>query len=230
VDYVYICRKGDNEELRYSIRSLEKNLPDVNVWVVGYKPKWYVGNFIPVKDISTKFNNIHNALEKIANHPDIADEFVLMNDDFFILKPMDEVPVIHGGLLLNKINEYERLAPSSAYTKLLIKAYKFLVRSGINNPLDYDLHVPLPIKKQDLSRTIKHKYMPRSLYGNLTHIAGTQEVDVKVYGGNSRLRERSSSIQSDSIFISTEDDSFENKYSEVIQNLFPTPSKYEMYN
>lgn len=230
MDYVYICRKGENEELRYSIRSLEKNLPDVNVWIVGYKPKWYTGNFIPVKDVSTKFNNIHNALSVIATHPDIADDFVLMNDDFFVLKPMSEIPIVHGGLLSEKIREYYRLSPSSHYAHLLSKANNFLVSRGIEQALDYDLHMPLPVNKQKLAETIKYRHMPRSLYGNLQGIGGTPQNDVKAYSGNSRLSERSISIDSDTMFLSTEDDSFENSHHETISKLFPTPSKYEMYN
>jgi len=41
---------GDDNELRYSLRSLEKNLIGLNrIFVVGHKPKWLVGvTHIPV--------------------------------------------------------------------------------------------------------------------------------------------------------------------------------------
>lgn len=228
MDYVYICRKGENEELRYSIRSLVKNLPDARVWLVGYKPSWYTGNFIPVKDTSTKFNNIHNALKVIANHPEISDDFVLMNDDFFILKPMSEIPVTHGGLLIDKIREYYRLSPSSYYAHLLSKANTFLINHGIYEALDYDLHMPMPINKTNLIKTISYKHMPRSVYGNLNNVGGIKKDDVKAYSGNSRLSERSISLNDDAVFLSTEDDSFENTHKETLQKMFPEPSQYEL--
>ena len=46
MDIVYNCRPGkQNEELRYSIRSVMENLPHDNLWVVGGKPEWYTGNY-----------------------------------------------------------------------------------------------------------------------------------------------------------------------------------------
>jgi hypothetical protein len=99
MDYVYICRKGENEELRYSIRSVVKNTNCRNVWVIGYKPSWYNGNFVDFPDIATKFNNIINCTKAITDVGAISDDFVLMNDDFFFLKYRNSMPVYHGGPL-----------------------------------------------------------------------------------------------------------------------------------
>ena len=62
MDYVYTCRQGNNEELRYSLRSIEHNMPAGRVWVVGYRPDWYIGDFVQVKDIGSKFENIRNCI------------------------------------------------------------------------------------------------------------------------------------------------------------------------
>ena len=75
MDYVYICRSGDNDELKYSLRSIEENMPEGRVWVVGHRPIWYIGDFIPVDDIGGKFDNIRNCIKTVSEHSEISDDF-----------------------------------------------------------------------------------------------------------------------------------------------------------
>lgn len=228
MDVVYICRKGDNEELRYSLRSVSKNLPESRVWLVGYKPRWYSGDFISVPDVSSKFNNIHNLINHIAFEDQISDDFIMMNDDFFITKPLDTVPVYHGGLLLDKINKYYELAPNSPYNRMLSRTYNNLIKHGINEPLDYDIHIPLPFNRTRLRETIVKKGLPRSTYGNLAGIGGEYMPDVKTYSKGSRMSQRSHDfIDSELPYISSEDGSFLNILNGVLKDMFPEPCKYE---
>lgn len=228
MDIVYLCRKGENEELRYSLRSVAKNLPESRVWLVGYKPRWYSGDFISVPDISSKFYNIHNLINHIAFDDQISDDFIMMNDDFFITKPMDTVPVYHGGLLLDKIKNYEKLNPSSPYNVMLLRTYNSLVKSGISQPLDYDIHIPLPFNRTKLRKTIIEKGLPRSTYGNLAGIGGEYMPDVKTYSNNSRMSDRSHDfLESDLPYISSEDGSFNSILDGLLREMFPEPSKYE---
>jgi len=55
MDFVYICKDGVNEELKYSIRSVVESFPETNIWVVGGKPDWYTG-----RDISIFFIKLLN--------------------------------------------------------------------------------------------------------------------------------------------------------------------------
>lgn len=228
MDIVYLCRKGDNEELRYSLRSVAKNLPESRVWLVGYKPNWYSGDFISVPDISSKFYNIHNLINHIAFDDQISDDFIMMNDDFFITKPLDTVPVYHGGLLLDKINRYYELNPGSSYNRMLFRTYNYLVKNGIKDPLDYDIHIPLPFNRTKLRKTIVKKELPRSTYGNLAGIGGEYMPDVKTYSRGSKLSQRSHNfLESDYPYISSEDGSFLDILNGVLKDMFPEPSKYE---
>lgn len=227
MNFVYICRPGENEELRYSIRSVLSSFPDAEIWVVGSKPSWYGGNFLRHKDKGTKFTNIHDALKLIASSGLIPDDFIYMNDDFFIIDKIDEIPVMHGGYLEDKANEYLRLDPESTYTRLLLKAHDKLVKRGIEKPLDYDIHFPLPINKKALQTVVELPIMPRSAYGNLCNIGGVKVADVKMYDSG-KLMPRSHDLQnSQSSFVSTTDVSFEKLLEEVLANRFPEPSKYE---
>ena len=63
MDFVYICKSGDNEELRYSIRSVINSFPEAKVWLVGGKPNWYSGDFIEVDQRHHKYANAINNLQ-----------------------------------------------------------------------------------------------------------------------------------------------------------------------
>lgn len=151
-----------------------------------------------------------------------------MNDDFFFLKPIDSMPVYHGGSLDRKIEDYIRIG-SSSYTSKLKLTYNWLVRGGIKDPVDYDIHVPMPMNKDKLRLSLPKAYFPRSGYGNINQIGGELlEKDVKIYRNNSSMSSRSYLVDQETSFISTEDDSFQRIYEEVLRDMFPNPSKYEV--
>lgn len=228
MDLVYICRSGDNEELRYSLRSAEQNASHNKVWVIGGKPDWYGGNFVDVPDSgANKFENILQCVKAIPEIGGITDDFVLMNDDFFFIKKVGKMPVYHGGPLSAKIDQYIELG-SRRYAALLSRTYKNLIRQGISVPLDYDLHVPMPMNKQKLRESLKKAYFPRSGYGNVHSIGGTLMQDVKTYSPGSILSPKSYDYTQENVaFISTEDNSFEYVYQTILKDMFPTPSIYE---
>jgi stress response protein SCP2 len=221
MDYVYICRNGKNEELRYSIRSLEKNMPNGNIFVIGYRPDWYIGNFIKVEDISSKFDNIKNCISVIKDTPKISDDFILMNDDFFALKPIEKIKIFHGGGLEDKINRYKENRMSPKYIRLLELTNKQLKRNGIDNPIDYDIHVPMPMNKEKLKSSIDIAYFPRSAYGNVNSIGGEKIIDVKIYKNAVKKN-----IE-DYSFISTEDQSFFDLKNKVLRDMFSKHSSIE---
>jgi hypothetical protein len=221
-DYVYYCRDGKNEELRYSIRSLEKNLPNVNVWVVGGKPDWYTGNFIPVEmNCKTKFENVKKQFAEIVNSTDIEEEFVLMNDDFFVLTKMDSVPVLHGGLLSDKYHEHKRLAGPGTYTDQLFETYKNLVSLNIEEPLNYELHVPMTMTKTGLGHVLDMPGMVRSAYGNIFNVGGEYSEDPKI------VRRAWEIKNNNGMFVSTLDTTFTGAKDHLLGKMFSEPSSYE---
>lgn len=93
MDAVYILGSGslsNDDEIRYSIRSLELNMLDLrNIYVIGEKPEFLQKIIhIPATD-GSKYNH-ENAYKKIClacKIPELSDEFLLMNDDFFMSEP-----------------------------------------------------------------------------------------------------------------------------------------------
>lgn len=201
MDFVYICRPGENEELRYSIRSIIKNMDAKNIWVVGGKPDWYEGNFIPVTDTGNKFQNIQQCLSVICDIHEISEDFIFMNDDFFVLNNKKDIETYYDGSLDEKILKYIDLFRNNQYSRILTFTNNKLKKLGINEPKNYDVHYPMIMNRHKLKQIVNITLAPRSFYGNYFNVGGSKVSDVKVYKKNFQLDFSNS-------FISTEDNSF----------------------
>jgi hypothetical protein len=229
MDFVYICKDGINEELRYSIRSVVKSFPDSNIWVVGGKPPWYIGNHISVKQVLTKYRNAIQNLNTICNSNEISEEFVLMNDDFYIIKNISSIKTYHGGLLLDKINLYQKLNSNSNYTRKLSATYKKIKSLGIESPLDYELHVPMVMEKKKLKQILENndQFLWRSIYGNVFNIGGEQMEDVKVYSRGPLVLKSYNIKKDEHIYLSSADNSFDMILNTILRKQFIQITKYE---
>jgi hypothetical protein len=229
MDFVYICKEGVNEELKYSIRSVIESFPDSNIWVVGGKPDWYVGNYINVEQKESKYKNAVENLKTISTSDQISESFVLMNDDFYIIKKIDKIENFHGGYLLNKINLYQKLNGNSQYTRKLSGTYKKLKALGFENPLDYELHVPMIMEKEKLKIILEliDQFLWRSIYGNKFEVGGTEMQDVKVYTSGP-LVFKSYNLNIDShTYLSSADSSFNNIFNKILKDKFNKKTKFE---
>lgn len=228
MDIVYICRKGENEELRYSLRSVAKNLPEGRVWVVGYRPGWYTGNFISVPDKSDKFTNIRNALKTVCNTPQISDDFVFMHDDIYIIEPIEELKPIYSGTLKQKLKILSKRSSNNTYYRKVADVYRHLISQGFDEPLNYEVHVPMPMNKEKLITIVDNRYLERSMYGNL-FVSDAQEIarDVKNYDNMGKVYNYSYDYESGDIpFVSSHDRSFITM-KPFLDSQFTEPSKYE---
>ena len=229
MDFVYICKEGINEELKYSIRSVVESFPDSDIWVVGGKPDWYVGNYIKVEQRESKYKNAVENLKTISVSDQISESFVLMNDDFYIIKKIDKIENFHGGYLLNKINIYQKLNGNSQYTRKLSGTYKKLKALGFENPLDYELHVPMIMEKTKLKTVLElvDQFLWRSIYGNKFEVGGTEMQDVKVYtSGPLVLKSYNLNIDSHT-YLSSADSSFNNIFNKILKDKFNKKTKFE---
>ncbi len=99
---VDIARFRQNNELKYSLRSVEKNLPWINhIYIVtdNQVPKWLNTNHPKItivdhteifpKDALPVFNS--SAIEaRIPYIPNLSEHFLLANDDYFVRVPLDK--------------------------------------------------------------------------------------------------------------------------------------------
>ena len=118
LDFVYIVKESDkNDDLRYSLRSIAKFYPDHRVWIVGYKPKWVQNvGYIPVKQTGNKWGNSVKNIIAACESKEISEDFILMNDDFFIIKekyPLETVCNMNSGTLDKAIKAYDNIKYNS---------------------------------------------------------------------------------------------------------------------
>ncbi len=99
IDVVYVIGNGSshsNDELRFSLRSIEKYFKDLrNVFIVGSKPDFIDESkviFIPTDDIcegdlANKDRNHWHNMEIVCKDPRLSEKFLFAADDFLITKP-----------------------------------------------------------------------------------------------------------------------------------------------
>lgn len=177
-------------ELFYSLRSF-RNVRHRNIYLVGDKPSWYKGHHIEVEHYKwLNAYTVHNQENKIraaCELPELSENFILSNDDFFIMKPVI-LKQYHRGFLKDHIAQRNK---RDQYQRSLVQTLELLNRMGIENPLSFELHVPMIMNKDkrlqlsyDMETWLKRGYIPlfRSLYGNL-HIDNAEYMsDVKNVG------------------------------------------------
>lgn len=218
---LYFVRKGENEELRYSLRSL-RNLPDVEcVWIVGDKPAWVTGvEFLQGNRHMLKSANVYDNL-RIACREIPHDELVICNDDFYVTAPVESLPSLHRGLLKDHY-----LHCAGAWRRSLHQTYRWLTKEGIKAPLSYELHIPVRMDRLMLGEVleraddgIRPPKQWRTLYGNVYSIESTKAPDVRLHVGTKKLP---------TPFASSEDGVFvRGKYAAQLEKLFPEASPYE---
>lgn len=232
MDIVYFCKDAKtNEELTYSIRSVVANFPHDKIWIYGGCPENIkTDNYVHITQVGpTKWDKVRKMYQAAVNNPGISDDFFLFNDDFFIMQPLEFMPVLYRATLPEHILEIEMKHGDrpSEYTKLLRTTYRNLL-PYTEDVLSYELHIPFLFNKARLKK-IMDKFpsihATRTLYGNYFKIGGDRMSDVKVYGTAPRNNVNTST------FLSTDDSAWKNdKYSVAtrVRNSFPQKSDYEI--
>lgn len=232
-DIVYCLKETPrNEELRYSLRSVEENLKYRNVVFYGGCPV----DLEPDRSVRiaqtepTKWERVRNLLMNICNDEELTDDFWLFNDDFYILKPMSEYmkPQYNGTLYSHVIHiEARHNNRPTIYTQRL----RYLIKTLEDNDLDclnYAVHKPILYNKEKLKEVLMRfpdEPMIRALYGNYWKIGGEDKRDMKVqltdYKHLDRVKEKWE-------FLSSSDRSFNNGNVGVfIRERFNQKSRFE---
>lgn len=230
-DIVYILGTGSlwqNNELRYSLRSLE-NIEHGKVFIVGWKPAWLTTAAIHIHALDAYHDKLSNSIAKqiiAATDWRITDEFILMNDDFFILKPQ-EIKNYYLGPMAEHIDNHE--TRGGYYYNALRRTRDVLRIAGIEQPLDYEAHTPI-IYKKDLFLKLAEKidcqldgYLFRSLYGNLYNIGGEKIEDFKI-----RVKDGSDWHKWDTMPLISTDNEIAAEFRLWIREKLSEPSIYEL--
>lgn len=219
-DVVYLCKSGRNEELRYSLRSLA-NLPHGDVWLVGGRPDWYRGNYLPTPQAGTKRDITHRSTRFVCSSDEISDPFLYFNDDFYVMTSGGPVPPLHRGTIRGLVDSLigEGYAPErSVWLRGMIETERILEGLGYASPLSYELHVPMLIGKAAMSEALDLGPHPRSIYGNIAGVGGRQIDDVKITSADDPIPAGR--------WLSTNDATFY-RVERRLRTRFPNPSPWE---
>lgn len=228
-DVVYFLKPDEvNNEARWSLRSIEKNMDHGAVWFYGGQPS----ELIPDRrapmiqsDRQTKWQRVREMLAAACENDEITQKFWLMNDDFFVLQKMESEGPYFGGDLRSHILSIEyRHGNITPYTAELRTCEAMLEETGLPT-FNYALHIPMLIDRKKMAEALQAFPgcpMFRSIYGNYAEIGGSYHEDVKVIGQNELIPEAAD-------FASTTDESFGyGAAGAQIRSMFPEKCKYEI--
>lgn len=176
IDVLYILGTGskyNNDELRYSLRSLEKFGQNVDrVFITGECPKFIDKTkitFLPELDIGCRAINHWWKVDQTFRKTDIGDRALLMYDDIFFCKPTD---LANYPWRWRKMLPTER--PENGYKRSLYNTFVWLQKNGFTT-VDYCLHQPCIYEKEKFLSMEKDfeelklsdvGMSPRSVYAN----------------------------------------------------------------
>jgi hypothetical protein len=170
-----------NNELRYSLRSMEKHLTGFDeVVVVGDTlPAWLTGvTPVNIPDAG-KFRSM-NTLVKITETLKLtrADKFVLWYDDIFLTKTFNarSFPNYFKG---NLLKNFSKLSDHSLYKQSRLITYQTLFHHGYTTHC-FECHCPFVFNTGDFIRIMKlfpnraPGYLYKSLYANIMKVHATK--------------------------------------------------------
>lgn len=222
IHFVYVVGRGSlwhDNELRYSLRSLGKNFrTEFDVTIVGRIPSWVV-DVSPIVMSDAGDNPIVNVARKLKDAaPYLPEQFVLMNDDFYFMKPISTIPVEHGGAMSVRLAELRGRA-SGLYVQAFRDTFSALQRNGIAQPLRYDRHTPFPMSTfglEEIFSRFPDNLLLKSLYGNFCYRGGGKlcpDVKTSLWGKRNVFWSTSRALLPDA--------------KRMLQRTFPERSMYE---
>lgn len=234
-DIAYMVKDSTpNEELRYSLRSVEKNWgPRGKVWIFGgcppdIKPDRYVHvDMIPTIG---KWENTHRMMRLICECDEVSEDFWFFNDDFFVMKPTTEdIPQQYNGMLPDAVRAVECNGDRSAFywTAQLRVLMDWAEREGFGQ-VNYEVHKPMLINRGKML-AVMEKYpdilFTRSLYGNVYRIGGEDGEDVLIKRPSERIERL---LRLDTVFLSSTEESFaDGEIGRYVREAFPGKCRWE---
>jgi len=240
-DVVYVLGRGSNwadNELRYSLRSLEKFMGDLGtVFVVGQRPKWLTNVvFLPFPDVHIcKERNIMIKVAYACGHPELSQTFLQVHDDHFLLAPMNgaDIPNWCGGQLDQMAASVRKKAPGNHWADAVHNTHKALAARG-HTTRNFDLHYPILMDKTAYPETMDlydwkntpRGFVVKSLYANTLGLPGTYSPDLKI---NTRLELRDA-VQwlKGRQWWSIGNGGLSLKFRQLFPHVYPKPSRFEI--
>ncbi len=235
IDIVYINQKTPwgNKELMYSLRSVEKYVKNYrNIYLVGHKPRFISDQVIHVPYDDKFVNKATNIMMKVltgSEQPDLSENFMLLNDDYFFVGDIDAPTYpYYWKCDLTKTIQIQR----NEYQQHVIPTFKALLDKGLPTK-NFDTHKPIIYNRVLFSEVVSQYdwnipwgYILRSIYCNTLGIEGVERIDNKI--NHSHIPESWERITKGLDCFSVGDQSCDTYLDMFLSNMFPVKSKYEI--
>lgn len=248
IDIIYpnVERFVQWEELKYSLRSLEKNLVDVKfrVWIVGELPAWINEEevfFIPVEYTgeTPRIDILHKHMA-VINHPDIGEEYIWMNDDIYLVNKVMYADLCLPVAVNDLKNNVSILSPQTLWGRDNIRSLKLLQEEGLST-WNYGVHIPHRFEKSKLKLLIEKYNMLvdpivlTQLYYNYwfkDFLPYWDTLDLKNNQGFSINRPNPNRANllaqlKSKKYLNNAEAGMTPELQEIIKGLFPEPSRFE---
>ena len=241
IDLVYVLGKGSrwkDNEIRFSLRSVSKNLSNVRqIFIAGEFPD-FVKNCIhvPCADIFDPAinadGNMTHKLLTVCNRADLSENFLFMNDDFIINQPIaaNQIKWLHKGDMATQPPSYW---VSQFYRHRLKRTFDELKARGMTT-MQYDYHAPMLMNKHsfipvmaqfDFASDIGYTF--RSLYGNSMKLPAIPILQQKNVFFKYHTIEHLNAKSLDVNFIGYNDQGLNDSLKWWLIDRFPNKCKYE---
>lgn len=196
MDAVYLYKRTNSDELLFSIRLLQKYYNNLGkIWVIGDRPPKTIADEIEHvfhRSTLTKWGDQLDKIRRIAQYNELSEDFILLNDDFFVTS--DYTPQ----LLYNNQVSLESIVMSRThdqYHKSLQGTIEWLEENELGTA-NYELHVPMLLNKALVNSLMANIEVGRdlqfrSVYGNsypgLTNGGITDVKNIPIAGVNGLL-------------------------------------------
>lgn len=240
IDLVYLLGTGskwDNNELRYSLRSIELCFTNVGqVWIIGEVPNWLRNvRHVPYREVPNQTAlNIAGKICFAAKQKELTTEFVLMSDDYFMLDQMnaETIPVYYQGSLQQHIYQLPR---SNFYKTVLKNTVEYLEKNN-RATMDYNVHAPMIMNIAMVPAAIPLGSKPiasKSVYGNFCNAIYYESAFAKEYINDVKLRAPMNYSEIiDKIngwkFFSTGNRVLNADMKKLLNDLYPQKSRFEI--
>ena len=204
-------------ELRFALRSIERYFPVRDVWCVGIPRDTFALNWIEQPDLEggydTRHESVRQKILKACENPFISDPFALWNDDFFLLRTVNNLPDYYDGTIEDRLKD-----TTSGYAERMKRTIPY------SDGRNYEVHTPVMIDKKLFKKVTKEGMLYRNLHCSKSKREKVQIQDPKLYNHNEHLDFRK--WRQDKWMFSTSDISFHYILPQM-RKMYPEKSRWE---
>ena len=214
-------------ELLFALRSIEKHLTGFdNLVIIGDRPEWYKGEYVQAKDYNGKQFSIYSKFLIACELSNVTDNFIMWNDDIFLLKDIDTCQI--DNWYDGKMKDTACKNHGLRYKEAIANTLQYLPEG-----LNYDIHAPCIYNKKVFKMLFCNKTDEVCIKSYYYHYYKPNEgelyYEMKDLKINQLLsKEAIKELIKDRLFFSTSTNGMKKPMIELLNELYPKPSKWEL--